>query len=120
MIKIERKSMQLSGLKLQKPVSAVSSLAPGNGLITKERQIRLDVRSDYACPVCYLEETVLNRISAEDQDHLILEWRAFELGPEPFPSLDPDGDYLHAIWNRAVYPMAHLRGLKLRLPPVQP
>lgn len=47
-------------------------------------------------------------------------WRAFELRPEPVPTLDPDGDYLHRIWGSSVYPMADRLGMKLRLPPVQP
>lgn len=46
--------------------------------------------------------------------------RAFELRPDPEPTLDPDGKYLHDIWSRSVYPMARERGMKLRLPPVQP
>lgn len=35
-------------------------------------------------------------------------------------TLDPDGEYLHTIWNASVYPMAERRGMTLRLPPVQP
>lgn len=83
-------------------------------------QIRIDVWSDYVCPFCYLEEPVLNRIAEEFSQRVIISWRAFELRPEPVPTLDPDGEYLHAVWNRAVYPMAHLRGIRLRLPPLQP
>ena len=49
-----------------------------------------------------------------------VEWRAFELRPDPVPTLDPDGAYLHRVWNQSVYPMARERGLTLRLPPVQP
>lgn len=47
-------------------------------------------------------------------------WRAFELRPDPKPTLDPDGEYLHTTWNRSVYPMAAERGMTLKLPPVQP
>jgi predicted DsbA family dithiol-disulfide isomerase len=47
-------------------------------------------------------------------------WRAFELRPDPKPTLDPDGEYLHTTWNRSVYPMAAERGMRLKLPPVQP
>ncbi|MBC7944336.1 MAG: DsbA family protein, partial [Burkholderiales bacterium] len=49
-----------------------------------------------------------------------IEWRAFELRPEPHPTLDPDGEYLHRVWNQSVYPMAQQRGMVLKLPPVQP
>jgi predicted DsbA family dithiol-disulfide isomerase len=83
-------------------------------------QVRIEVWSDYVCPFCYLEKPLLDRLAADFSDQVILQWRAFELRPEPVPLLDPDGEYIHAIWNRAVYPMAHLRGMKLRLPPLQP
>jgi predicted DsbA family dithiol-disulfide isomerase len=36
------------------------------------------------------------------------------------PTLDPEGAYLHRVWNQSVYPMARERGMTLRLPPVQP
>ena len=49
-----------------------------------------------------------------------MDWRAYELRPDPVPTLDPDGEYLHRVWNAAVYPMANSSGMTLRLPPVQP
>ena len=73
-------------------------------LSLKTAQIRIDVWSDYVCPFCYLEQPVLRRIARQYQGKVVLEWRAFELRPEPVPTLDPDCEYLHAIWNRAVYP----------------
>ena len=85
----------------------------------KKPQIQIEIWSDYVCPFCYLEEPVISRISEEFRDQINIDWRAFELRPEPAPLLDPDGEYLHAIWNRAVYPLAHLRGMRLRLPPAQ-
>lgn len=47
-------------------------------------------------------------------------WRAFELRPEPMPTLPADGEYLHRVWNSSVYPMAEGLGIKMKLPPVQP
>ena len=47
-------------------------------------------------------------------------WRAFELRPEPVPTLDPDGDYLHRVWGSSVYPMGERLGIRIQLPPVQP
>lgn len=76
------------------------------------------VWSDYVCPFCYLALPVLAR--ARGELGVDLQWRAFELRPEPQPTLDPDGDYLHNVWDTAVYPMAEERGMSLRLPPVQP
>jgi predicted DsbA family dithiol-disulfide isomerase len=79
-----------------------------------------DVWSDYVCPFCYLEEPVLTRIQEEFAGQLVVRWRAFELRPDPVPTLPPNGDYLVSIWERAVYPMARERGMELKLPPVQP
>lgn len=47
-------------------------------------------------------------------------WRAFELRPDPIPTLDPDGPYLQRIWRRSVHPLAERLGMAMRLPPVQP
>lgn len=47
-------------------------------------------------------------------------WRAFELRPEPFPTLNPRGDYLRKIWDASVYPLAQELRITMHLPPVQP
>jgi predicted DsbA family dithiol-disulfide isomerase len=83
-------------------------------------KVRITVWSDYVCPFCYLEAPVLERIRREYGDAVDVDWRAFELRPEPVPTLDPNGEYLHRVWNSSVYPMASQRGLALKLPPVQP
>jgi predicted DsbA family dithiol-disulfide isomerase len=83
-------------------------------------RVLIDVWSDYVCPFCYLEQPILDRIRQVHGDAVQVRWRAFELRPDPVPTLDPDGAYLHDIWGRAVYPMARERGMTLRLPPVQP
>lgn len=61
----------------------------------------------------------MHEVTAADRDVVIV-WRAFELRPEPVPTLDPDGEYLHRVWKSSVYPMAARLGMTLRLPPVQP
>jgi predicted DsbA family dithiol-disulfide isomerase len=47
-------------------------------------------------------------------------WRAFELRPDPVPTLDPRGEYLTRVWRDAVYPLAARLGITMRLPPIQP
>ena len=47
-------------------------------------------------------------------------WRAFELRPDPVPTLDPNGDYLQRAWSTWVYPLAESLGVTMKLPPVQP
>jgi predicted DsbA family dithiol-disulfide isomerase len=83
-------------------------------------QLFINIWSDYVCPFCYLEEPVLEQLQAEFGEKIKICWRAYELRPDPIPTLDPNSSYLHDIWGRAVYPMAEERGLTLRLPPVQP
>lgn len=80
----------------------------------------IEVWSDYVCPFCYLEVPVLDRLQQAYGAELTVHWRAFELRPDPVPTLQPDGDYLRDTWARSVYPMAAERGMTLRLPPVQP
>jgi predicted DsbA family dithiol-disulfide isomerase len=82
--------------------------------------VQLDVWSDYVCPFCYLAEPTIEKVKKEFSDQIQVRWRAFELRPDPVPTLDPNGEYLHRVWGQAVYPMAAERGVKVRLPPVQP
>jgi predicted DsbA family dithiol-disulfide isomerase len=83
-------------------------------------RIRIDIWSDYVCPFCYLQMPALRRLKEEFGPALDVVWHAFELRPEPRPTLDPAGEYLRTTWERSVYPMARERGMNLKLPPVQP
>lgn len=47
-------------------------------------------------------------------------WRAFELRPDPVPTLDPSGAYLQNAWENSVYPLAEKLGVKMFLPAIQP
>ena len=120
MIWVNGISVAIRMLKLKNPPVRPAARDRADLPSFNKSRIRLDVWSDYVCPFCYLEEPLLTRLAEQYAGQLVLEWRAFELRPEPAPLLDPDGEYLHAIWNRAVYPMAHLRSMRLRLPPIQP
>lgn len=54
------------------------------------------------------------------EENVEIIWRAFELRPEPVPTLPPDGEYLTRVWDSSVYPLAERLGMKMKLPPVQP
>lgn len=82
------------------------------------RTISIEVWSDYVCPFCYLEKPVLDNLAR--QERVKVRWRAYELRPEPVPTLDPKAPYLADAWKNSVYPMAKDRGLDLRMPPIQP
>lgn len=48
-------------------------------------------------------------------------WRAFELRPDPVPTLDPGGEYLQRAWASSVYPLAQKLGMTaMKLPSLQP
>lgn len=84
---------------------------------------RIDVWSDYVCPYCYLQFPALKALQQKHESwgrRIEIVWRAFELRPEPIPTLDPVGEYLRSTWATSVYPMAEARGMNLKLPPVQP
>jgi predicted DsbA family dithiol-disulfide isomerase len=61
----------------------------------------------------------LRELEKKDPEVAIV-WRAFELRPDPVPTLDPNGDYLHTVWDSSVYPLAENLGIDIKLPPVQP
>lgn len=56
----------------------------------------------------------------EKDPNVAIVWRAFELRPDPVPTLEPNGDYLHSVWGSSVYPLADHLGIDIKLPPVQP
>ncbi len=47
-------------------------------------------------------------------------WCAFELRPDPVPTLDPKGEYLQRVWRDSVYPLSEKLGFHMKLPPLQP
>lgn len=47
-------------------------------------------------------------------------WCAFELRPDPVPTLDPKGEYLQRVWRDSVHPLSEKLGFHMKLPPVQP
>jgi predicted DsbA family dithiol-disulfide isomerase len=60
------------------------------------------------------------RALAQEKPGLEVLWRAFELRPEPAPTLDPQGEYLQRVWKNSVSPLAERLGMPMRLPPIQP
>lgn len=86
----------------------------------KDERARITVFSDYVCPFCYLQEPDIAAAREAYGEAVEVDHRAYELRPYPVPTLDPDGEYLHRVWEAAVYPIASSLGMSLRLPPVQP
>lgn len=61
----------------------------------------------------------MRELGEKDPDVAIV-WRAVELRPDPVPTLDPNGEYLHRVWGGSVYSLAENLGIDIKLPPVQP
>lgn len=78
----------------------------------------ITVYSDYVCPFCLLAEHVITQ--AIRKEDIAISWRAFELRPFPVPTLRPEDEYLPAIWQRSVYPLAEKLGIPIRLPTISP
>ncbi|GAB3547035.1 putative DsbA family dithiol-disulfide isomerase [Actinopolyspora lacussalsi] len=78
----------------------------------------MDVYFDYVCPFCLLANEDITTVAAEYG--VDVEWHPFELRPYPAETLRPEDDYLPAIWQRAVYPMARREGVEITLPSVSP
>lgn len=76
------------------------------------------VYSDYVCPFCLLAEEVIAQ-ATEDLD-VNVQWRPFELRPDPVPTLKVEDPYLPKVWREAVYPMAEQLGVPIKLPNISP
>lgn len=78
----------------------------------------ISVYSDYVCPFCLLAERELSD-AIGDRD-IRIAWRAFELRPDPVPTLRPEDPYLPTIWRKSVYPLAERLGVPITLPTISP
>ncbi|MGQ3674877.1 DsbA family oxidoreductase [Xanthobacter sp. TB0139] len=79
---------------------------------------QITIYSDYVCPYCLLAEQVLSQ--AIEGRNIRLSWRAFELRPEPVPTLRPEDPYLPTVWRQSVYPLAERLNVPIRLPAISP
>ncbi|MFE7141396.1 DsbA family protein [Streptomyces sp. NPDC057644] len=82
--------------------------------------VKIKIWSDYVCPFCMLAEGPLEEAIKDVGAEVEVEWMPFELRPHPQPTLRPEDEYLPAIWERAVYPMARRLGVDITLPAVSP
>ncbi|MDT0492512.1 DsbA family oxidoreductase [Streptomyces griseus] len=82
--------------------------------------VKIKIWSDYVCPFCMLAEGPLEEAIKDVGADVEVEWMPFELRAHPQPTLRPEDEYLPAIWERAVYPMARRLGVDITLPTVSP
>ncbi|NRB57587.1 MAG: DsbA family protein [Salinicola sp.] len=78
----------------------------------------ITIYTDYVCPYCLLAERVIDDvIKGLDVD---IQWRPYELRPEPVPTLRVEDPYLPQVWKQSVYPMAERFGVPIKLPSLSP
>ncbi|WP_129139390.1 DsbA family oxidoreductase [Modicisalibacter coralii] len=78
----------------------------------------ITIYTDYVCPYCLLAEHVIEDvIKGQDID---IQWRPYELRPEPVPTLRVEDPYLPQVWKQSVYPMAERLGVPIKLPSLSP
>jgi predicted DsbA family dithiol-disulfide isomerase len=82
--------------------------------------VALDIWSDYVCPFCRLVQPAVARLRAELGDSVRVTWRAFELRPEPTPSLDENREYFARLFRAGILPRAAESGLTMHFPPKHP
>jgi len=78
----------------------------------------ITIYTDFVCPYCLLAETIVQ--DAIGNRDIAIDWRPFELRPEPVPTLRPEDSYLPSVWKQSVYPMAERLGVPIRLPTWSP
>lgn len=83
-------------------------------------RLSIEVYSDYVCPYCFLAEGPIEAVAARYGGDVAIDWRPFELRPQPEPTLRPEGDYLRRAWANSVYPLAAEMGVRIVLPRVSP
>lgn len=79
---------------------------------------QITIYTDYVCPYCLLAENVIQS-ALHDKDFYI-QWRPFELRPDPVPTLRIEDSYLPDVWKKSVYPMAKRLGVPIKLPAISP
>jgi predicted DsbA family dithiol-disulfide isomerase len=80
--------------------------------------MKIIVYIDYVCPYCLLAESVISDAIANEA--AVIDWRPFELRPEPVPTLRVEDPYLPAVWQRSVYPLAAKLDVPIQLPSTSP
>ncbi|MCG7598248.1 DsbA family protein [Halomonas sp. McH1-25] len=79
---------------------------------------QITIYTDYVCPYCLLAEHIIEEaIQGQDVE---INWRPYELRPEPVPTLRVEDPYLPQIWKQSVYPMAERLGVPIKLPAISP
>lgn len=71
---------------------------------------------DFVCPLCFLATKPLREVSKEQKAEI--EWKPFELCPEPAQQMEQVEDFLERPRNRSIAPLAQLLHVEMKTPDV--
>ncbi|MDR7244228.1 DsbA family oxidoreductase [Priestia megaterium] len=69
---------------------------------------------DFVCPLCFLATKPLREVIKEQKAEI--EWKPFELCPEPAQQMEQIEDFLERPWNQSIAPLAQQLHIEINMP----
>ncbi|MEQ7802791.1 disulfide bond formation protein DsbA [Priestia megaterium] len=69
---------------------------------------------DFVCPLCFLATKPLREVIKEQKAEI--EWKPFELRPEPDHQMEQIEDFLEKPWNQSIAPLAQQLHVEINMP----
>jgi predicted DsbA family dithiol-disulfide isomerase len=73
---------------------------------------------DFVCPLCFLATKPLREVIKEQKAEI--EWKPFELCPEPAQQMEQIEDFLERPWNESIDPLAQQLHVEINMPDMPP
>lgn len=73
---------------------------------------------DFVCPLCFLATKPLREVIKEQKAEI--EWKPFELCPEPADQIEQIEDFLERPWNQSIAPLAQQLHVEINMPDMSP
>ncbi|PEX01689.1 disulfide bond formation protein DsbA [Priestia megaterium] len=73
---------------------------------------------DFVCPLCFLATKPLREVIKEQKAEI--EWKPFELCPEPAQQMEQIEDFLERPWNQSIAPLAQQLHVEINMPDMPP
>ncbi|MED4282078.1 DsbA family protein [Priestia megaterium] len=73
---------------------------------------------DFVCPLCFLATKPLRDVIKEQKAEI--EWKPFELCPEPAQQMEQIEDFLEKPWNQSIAPLAQQLHVEINMPDMPP
>ncbi|MDI3092750.1 DsbA family protein [Priestia megaterium] len=73
---------------------------------------------DFVCPLCFLATKPLREVIKEQKAEI--EWKPFELRPEPAQHMEQIEDSLEKSWDQFIVPLAQQMHVEMKMPALSP